>query len=642
MPRPVRPPVVPSTGGTGRTDNTTPVARPGTTTPTAPTTAPGRVTDGFGGTTPAARTGRAVPLADGLFLSGSGNFVSHAGQDKPITAAETGETLTRVAQLLEGGTNVFKSAGVTLAQKEAALTALTDAFKTGADASKFGGNKDQALQTRASAAPLMLDLAQSLDPSKPAEKALLGKVFEQYQKALETEPHGQLRTFMLFDLDRAKGTLPAEFRPTIDGLMREVAPLAPPYEEWFKNGNTNLKLEYYVGDGFWEEEVNAYVSKGFEKTENADGTVTLKKKMEKERQLNDGTVQKFVTDVELHMHNGPHEMFDKVNDPSVAGIVYSGHANYGREVPSHLAGAPEMNGAKAFFSLQCGGKGVHNALLEKFPDLQVVSSKNSSYGYQDRATLMNSLEGIAARLPWSQISTQNARSNSDNYYFPTDTLIARRSTDGDRDGRADAWDRVLNVNPFHPQADIEAQLTARKPDKSIDQLDGKGLSGAVFRFWRMAGYNQWAEHLKDQGVVGGGYYAGKQRDPLFKFDTVRGEDGRDVVKVSLNQHYAHASEEVLGAALHYELGKQEALKAGLPEKDARAAGLLMAAKALDIDTSYNDEDAWKALLKFNNLPPTVSLGDAMHANHEDETYSAGGARTLETFKKSLSDKNISL
>jgi hypothetical protein len=644
MPRPVRPPVVPPTGGTGRTD-TPATVRPGTTTPTAPTTpssAPGRVADGFGGTSPAARAGRAVPLADGLFLSASGNFVSHAGQDKPITAAETGETLTRVAQLLEGGTNVFQSAGVTLAQKEAALTALTEAFNTGADPAKFGGNKDQALQTRASSAPLMLDLAQSLDPSKPAEKALLGKVFEQYQKALETEPHGQLRSFMLFDLDRAKGALPAEFRSTIDGLMREVAPLAPPYEEWFKNGNTNLKLEYYVGDGFWEEEVSAYTSRGFTKTENADGTVTLKKQMEKERQLNDGTVQKFVTDVELHMHNGPHGLFDKVNDPSVAGIVYSGHANYGREVPSHLAGAPELNGAKAFFSLQCGGKGTHNALLEKFPDLQVVSSKNSSYGYQDRATLLNTLEGVAARLPWSQISTQNARSNSDNYYFPTDTLIARRSTDGDRDGRADAWDRVLNVNPFHPQADIDKQLTATRPEKSIEQLDGKALSGAVFRFWRMAGYNQWAEHLKDQGVVGGGYYAGKPRDPLFKFDKVRGEDGREVVKVAVNQHYAHASEEVLGAALHYELGKQEAQKAGLSERDARAAGLLMAAKALDIDTSYNDEDAWKALLKFNGLPSNISYGDAMHANHEDEHYSAGGAATLETFKKSLSDKNISL
>lgn len=642
MPRPVRPPAVPAAPGTGRTDHTAPVSTPSTPGRTTPTAGPGTVTDAFGGSAAPPRAGRPTPLADGLFLSASGNFVSRAGQDKAITAPELGETLTRVAQLLEEGTNVFRSPGVTLGQKEAALTALAEAFTTGADASKFGGNKEQALQTRASAAPLLLDLAQSLDPSKPAEKALLGRVVAEYQKALDSEPHGQLRSFMLFDLDRAKGALPLELRPTIDGLMREVAPLAPPYEEWFKNGNTNLKLEYYVGDGFWEEELSAYVAKGFTRTDNADGTVSLKKHFEKERQLNDGTTQKFVTDVELVMHNGPHGMFERMNDPGVAGVVYSGHANYGREVPSHLGSAPEMNGAKAFWSLQCGGKGVHNALLEKFPDLQVVSSKNSSYGYQDRATLLGSLEGIAARLPWSQISTQNANHNSDNYYFPTDTLISRRSTDGDRDGRADAWDRVLNVNPFHPQADIEAQLTPRNPERGLAELDGRALTGAVLRFWRMAGYNQWADHLKDQGVVGGGFFAGKRTDPLFKFDKVRGEDGREVVKVQVNQHYAHASEEVLGAALHYELGRQEAERAGLPAADAKAAGLLMAAKALDIDTSYNDGDAWKALLQFHGLPAAITHGDAMHANHEDEHFSAGGARTLETFKQTLASKNISL
>jgi hypothetical protein len=640
MPRPIRPTTVPTTPSTGRTDTTAPV-----TTPSVPsTTGPGRTTptDAFGGTRGTGRSAAATPVGEGVFLSSSGNFVSRAGQDKPVTAAEMGETLTRVAQLLEGGTNVFKAPGVTLAQKEAALTALNDAFTTGADPAKFGGNKDQALQTRASAAPLLLDLAQSLDPSKPAEKALLGRAFDQYKKALDTEPHGQLRTFMLFDLDRAKGALPAEFRSTIDGLMREVAPLAPPYEEWFKNGNTNFKLDYYVGDTFWEEEKAAYVAQGFLAKENPDGTVSIKKHYEKERTLNDGTKQKFVTDVELVMHNGPSGMFDHINDPSVSGIVYSGHADYGREVPSHLGGAPEMNGAKAFFALQCGGKGIQNALLEHYPDMQVVASKNSSYGYQDRATLMNAIEGIAGRLPWSAVSTKNASNNSDNYYFPSDTLIGRRATDGDRDGKADAWDRVLNVNPFHPQADIEAQLTPRKPDKSIEQLDGHALSGSVFRFWRMAGYNTWAEHLKDQGVVGGGFYAGKQRDPLFKFTTVKGEDGKDLVKAQVNQWYAHASEEVLGAALHFELGRDEAKKGGLSDKDAKAAGLLMAAKALDIDTAYDDEDAWKALLKFEGLPEKVSYQDAMTANHQSEEYSAGSPDTLETFKKSLAEKHIEL
>ncbi|MBS1150294.1 MAG: hypothetical protein H6Q89_1992 [Myxococcaceae bacterium] len=617
----------------------TPATRPGW---TAPTPAPGPVVDGFTPTRPGAAAAAAVKLAPEVFLSASGNFVSRAGQDKPLTAVELGDTLTRAAQSAEKGVNVFSAPGLGLPQKEAALASLTAAFATGRDPAKFGGNKDQALQTRASVGPLMLDLARSLDPGKPDQKALQDKVIGSYLKALETEPHGQLRNFLLFDLDRIKGSLPAEVRPTIDALMREVAPLAPPYEDWFKNGNTNFKLEYYVGDGFWEEEVNAYVTQGFKKTDNPDGTVTLTKHLERERTLNDGTTQKFVTDVELHMHNGPDGLFDQMNDPTVAGAVYSGHANYGREVPSHVASAPPMVGAKAFFSLQCGGKGTHNAVLDKFPDMQVVSSKNSSYGYQDRATLMNSIEGIANRLPWSAISTRNTSSNSDNYYFPTDTLIARRSIDGDRDGKADAWDRVLNVNPFHPQAEIDAQLTAKDPQRPVEQLDGRALTGAVLRFWRMAGYNQWADPLKDQGVVGGGFFAGKKTDPLFKVQEQQGEDGKPVLNVQVNSQYAHASEEVLGAALHYELGKQSALKAGLPEADAKAAGLLMAAKALDIDTGSNDSEAWKALLKFNQLPETITHHDAMEANHLDEHLSAGGARTVAAFQETLKAKGVAL
>ena len=97
-------------------------------------------------------------------------------------------------------------------------------------------------------------------------------------------------------------------------------------------------------------------------------------------------------------------------------------------------------------------------------------------------------------------------------------------------------------------------------------------------------------------------------------------------KVQVNSQYAHASEEVLGAALHYELGKQTALKAGLPEADAKAAGLLMAAKCLDIDTGNNDEEAWKAVLKFNGLPATITHEDAMAANHHYRPRSATAAK----------------
>ena len=653
MPRVRRPdaPVTPATPPAPSAPTTVPTA-PAATTPgwTAPAaTVIANAADGFATDRPGTprKPGAAaqVPLdpAGGLFLSKSGNFVLRSGQDKPVTPAEGGETLFRAAELSEGGRNLFLNPKITVDQKAAALASLTAAFNGANPATGATGfpTKDQALQTRASAAPLLIDLAKSLDPSRPAEAALQKQVVGEYLKLLGTEPHGLARNFMIYDLDRAKGQLPADVRPAIDTLMREVAPLTPPYDEWFKNGNKTVRLDYYVGDSFWEEEKAAYTSAGFTAKDNPDGTVTMTKQYSFDRPQNDGTTKHYDTTAELVMHNGPAGMFQNMGDPNVQGVVYSGHANYGREVPSHLAGSPQMKGAKAFFALQCGGKGVHNAMLEKYPDLQMVSSRNSSYGYQDRATLLNTLEGISRREPWTQISTKNER-NSDNYYFPTDTLISKRALDQDGDGKADAWDRVVNYNAFHPQETLSKQLTPTDPGKSPDELDGRALQGSVLRFWRMAGYNQWAEGMKDQGVVADGYFKGKKTDPLCKLTEVQGEDGKPVYKLQVNSMYAHASEEVLGAALHYELGRTFAEKGGLSKGDAKAAGLLMAAEALKIDTGDHEEETWKALLDYAKLPTGVKYSDAESANATNETYSAGAADTLKLFKDSLKAANLKL
>jgi hypothetical protein len=95
-------------------------------------------------------------------------------------------------------------------------------------------------------------------------------------------------------------------------------------------------------------------------------------------------------------------------------VIYSGHANYGRNVQSRLDGGAPLIGRKVFFGLQCGGKSVHNDLLAKYPELQIVQSRSSSYGGEDRRTLMNALEGFARRAAWADIAAENKRKSSDN------------------------------------------------------------------------------------------------------------------------------------------------------------------------------------------------------------------------------------
>lgn len=584
-----------------------------------------------------ARPAEVVPLTEdgGLFLSKTGNLVREAGLDRPRSAVELGDGLFRAAMLAEDGQNIFASPKITLEQKGLALASLVAAFNSAnADLPAAGGfqRREQALQVRACAAPLILDLAGTLSAAKPAEAELQRRALDQYLKLLESEKHGLARNFMIFDLDRSKAALPADVRPLVAGLMNEVAPSKPFYDDWFKNGNNTVRVDYHVGNGFWEEETAFYIGQGFARRDNPDGTMTLSKKM-----VENGVETNF----ELKMYNGPGAIFRKMNDPNTHIVVYSGHANYGRTVSSRLgAGAPQI-GNKVFFGLQCGGKGVHNEILEKYPSLQVVQSKNSSYGHQDRWTLLNSLVGISKRAGWEEISRQNIRENSDNYYFPTDTLVKKRAEDQDGDGIADAWDRVVSYNRFSAHGSVGEELSPRDPGHDARELDGRNLEGALNRFLRIAGYNEWNEGLQNQRVLTDGFYNGKAEDPALKLDAVQEADGT-IYRVRINKHYAHASEETLGALLCYEVGRAECARQGLSAADAKGAALLMTAKCLDVDDGNLDQEIWKALLAYAKLPAGISFSDALGSAKEDHDMSAGTARTLESLRGKLRARNIAL
>jgi len=595
---------------------------------------------------PTTASSREVKLgSDGsgdLYLSPAGHFVGSAGQEAPANPLQAGEALFRAAQLSENDTNLFARDGISLDQKRAALTALT-AASDGAAAEDFGRagyqTKEQAQQVRASAAPLILDLAKSCDPSKPDQKALRDEAVSQYLRLLGTEPNGANRNFMIYDLDRAKTAMP-EVRPVADRLMNEVAPLKPPYDSWFKDGNKKVRVDYHVGDGFWDEERNYYKSQGFTQKDNRDGTSTLSKTFVDEKRLPNGRTERVETPVELVMHNGTSDMFKKMDDPGVQMVVYSGHANYGREVPSHVADGTPMRGDKVFAGFQCGGKGTQNAIADRYPDMQHVQSKNSSYGYQDRQTMMNMLEGISRRESWASMSKTNQDNNSSNYYFPSDTYINKRALDRDHDGKVDDLDRVVNYNHFRPDAPIETQLTPTDPGKPADQLDGQPLHNSVLRFHRMAGYNSWLHDYKDQKVLNDGYFDGGATDPLYRLQKEQRSDGAEIYRLQVNKQYAHANEEVLGAALHYELGRKFAAEQGLDDKDAKLAGLAMATKALDVDNGASESAAFKTLLKYAGLPKDIDYYDMITACHSDSDNDAGSPQVLAKMKETLRDKHI--
>jgi hypothetical protein len=579
-----------------------------------------------------------VQLGNGkdVFLSKSGNLVGRPGQDRAANAIELGEVMLRLATLEEGGAELFKNPKIVLAQKELAIQALVGAFQ-GALGEMPGNNgyqnKQQMLQARSASAPLLLDLALSLDDANPAEAAVKKKALDDYLRCLKAETHGLNRNFMIYDLDRVLDQLPREVRAVAGALMAEIDPTNPPYEEWFKNGNTTLRIDYSVGNGFWDEELADYVAHGFARKDNADGTVTLSKKL-----VNNGVE----TNVEMKMYNGPNGIFRKMNDPSTQIVIYSGHADYGRNVQRQLQNGTPQIGAKVFFGLQCGGKGVHNDLLARYPDLQVVQSRNSSYGGEDRRTLMNALDGFARRATWIDMSSENSRNNSDNYYYPSDTRFQKKAEDLDGDGKADLWDRVVSYNSFRPQAELQKQLSPIDPGQPAALLEGRPIHGALARFHRIAGYNEWAEELQDQRFINHGYYEGTKEDPIVRVKELDADEEGPRFRVDVNKLYAHATEETLGAALHFVLGRFCAEREGLNAGDAKGSGLLMAAKCLSIDNGSVEQEVWKALLACFGLPAGISYSDTLSIAKKDDNMSAGTSATLRALKESLQARGLAL
>lgn len=590
--------------------------------------------------TPAPDAARRAPAREfkidgGLFLSGAGYLVTKAGQQQPPTAIEMGDALYQAAnRYAERDVNLFAKPGISTEHKALALTALQLGFNSTLNQVPVAGgfqNDEQRLQLRSCAAPLMLDLAVST-ANTAAGRALRTRALQTYFDCLKTETNGNNRNFMVYDLERKKAQLPAEVRPVIADLMKEVAQTDPPYTKWFANGNNKLVIDYNVGAGFWEEETQFWINQGFVRRDNPDGSMTLSKELEA-----DGQKTKF----ELVMRNGPDAMFQRMDDPNVHIVVYSGHANYGRNVLNRIDAGKPLAGAKVFFGLQCGGKFVHNAILDKYADLQVVQSKNSSYGHQDRYTLLHAIEGFAKRQSWAQISDKNRRENSDNYYFPSDALTRKKAEDRDHDGITDAWDRVVQHNAFKPQAGIDRELTPQDPGVAADRIDGRGLSAALQRFLRVAGYNDYAEALQNQRVLTDGFFEGGAQAPVFELKETRDAEG-PLQLVSVNKFYAHSSESTFGALLSYRLGKQAAEGERVAPDLAKANGLVMAAKCLDIDTTNYDQQIWRALLKFEGLPQNLRFEDALAAAKADEHMTAGTRANVRAYLDQLKAGGVQL
>ncbi|TNE47596.1 MAG: hypothetical protein EP343_18735 [Deltaproteobacteria bacterium] len=577
-------------------------------------------------------------------LTPSGHIATPNGQE-PTTPKEIGDGLFRAASLIDDVSgNLFDNIQATMPLKEKMLDNLVSSMETAAPGQVADGlDETQTLQMRSSAATTMLELMTSSTNNTPEFQT---QVFEQYEAAVQKETNPLLKDSMVFNLHRLQDTLPAELQERVGGLMETVAPTKPPYDAWFADGDSTVKIAFAAGHESYQDGIDRLKGEGFEVASQSHGKTTLTKTVER-----NGVETTF----EINMRNYSSDMYAEMNDPDVDIQMYSGHSNWGRNVRSSLKNAPEGTGKnKLILTDLCVGKGEIQMTRDKYPEAHLITTHNSSYfrpGQDSEGihALLNVMDGIADRKGYSDMAEATRLDNpwkwthersgvDNNFIFPTDLETRRRVLDQDHDGQADVFDRMVNFNTFDVETDTAREFEAIVPSRDTEELVGTKIHFASQTINRMTIYSGVMKDTNSAGeVVPGGYFTPEEgEDRLFRFEKVE-MNGEPTVRMTMNADFAHMSEEALRMAASYEYAmyKVDEGDISLNPEQAKMNAMIFASHSLYTDAGHRDSTVWKEFLTAYNLPD-VSRSDVESAKSADDHYYSGSRASLTSLWGKLS------
>jgi hypothetical protein len=524
-----------------------------------------------------------------------------------------------------------------------------------------GLDKNQALQLRASAGAVLLDLMNS-----SSEPALRGQIAQTYQSLVKAETDPRLRENLIFHLSNSAAAQSGDVKAIADTLLKELAPTSPPYDKWFANGNKTVKLSWTVGEGeFWKGFTNFLKTNGFKAVgaENEYGVSTYEAKINKP-----GVGE---TTFRIDVRQGGTNILAPMNDPGVQVVGYDGHSNWGRNMTASVKNGPEAPNAgdgKLLFYNLCVGKGVLDRVKEKYGNTQTVTTYAASNFYTDAngqmtrgeggQALIALVKGISERADWTKLhKDMNAAADIgygrtwDNYITPISTQVREKVLDRDNDGQADYLDKHFNYSTFKVPEDTAREFQPVKQSRDASVLDGTKVLVSANMINTLAEFSGILDRVNpDSRVIAGGWYEPKMGEAkdVVRFTEQKGKDGKPEYVMTFNARYSHMSEEAMRATTAYEFNRwmQDTGKLRMDPVDAKLAGMLAFGQSLAVDEGYRDREVWGNFLKRYNLPETISLSQvssalAAHTGHNYAGDSAGianlkqaiGAAALDALKR---------
>lgn len=619
----------------------------------------GRDSSGAGGPVD---TGEVLTLAPDLYWLPHGPLSTRPDHTPDSTRVEPlGDVLYRAARLIDD----LPADGRLFETDEPGRAAelqsqLSAAVRLGADPPP-GTASRQALQLRSSGFTCLVHLIECLPNDGPPGDASL----EAEQAALRfarEETHPALSEGFAYALHRVRGTLTAEGRAAADTLYDARVPTAPPYGAWFgeagedgDDGPPTLVVHWSAGrgsEGFYRGTVELLERAGFELEDGeeagASGPAWFR------RDFGGELV------VRLRLKEYASDVFASMDDPGVHVVGYDGHSDIGRNMRRSLRRAPDMQGAKLVFYGLCAGKDALFRVRARYPEAQILTSFNSSYfrtaegpdgqrrmvESENFNALMEVLRGIVERDDWAAIREAirknaippywrrlHALPGGMNYITPIDTGLTASVLDSDRDGQADALDRVIDFNAFDVVDDTAAEFTARDPGHPPHALDGTDVHIAANVCNTAMLYNPLTKKYNARGRIVGGGYADFGLEPGIVRVVDLELDGEPAWALEVSHRYAHMSEEALRAVALYAWNAHVAGRpaeagaidgtyrerwrsstwrdaAGRPDLvDVRLMGLTLAMFTLTYDMNEGfaglhrrDVQIWEGLLRLHHLP----------------------------------------
>lgn len=587
-----------------------------------------------------------------VYLSANGVFTTNADGSPPRTLLDSGEAVFRAAEAADNSrTPLLANASKEVRGKVFEQLKVTLAQVPADGQPPAGLDANQTLQTRASAAGVLLDLINASPEAEVRGPAL--KTFEALVRA-ETDP--RLRENLIFHLSNAEAVKFPEVKALSDVLLKQLAPTSPPYEKWFANGKKDVTLSWTVGQGeFWKGFTTYLKNNGFKPVgaENEYGVTTY------EATINKPGVGE--TKFRIAVHQGGTDILTPMNDPNVNVIGYDGHSNWGRNMTASVRNGPSTadagDGKLVFYNL-CVGKGVLDRVKEKYGNAQVVTTYAASNFYTDAQgqmtrgegvqALMALVNGIASRADWNQLHTSMNKAADigwgrtwDNYITPISTQSREKVLDRDNDGQADYLDKHFNYSTFKVPEDTAREFAPVKQERPSTVLDGTKVLVSANMVNTLSEFSGILDRANpDSKVIAGGWYEPKPGEPkdLVRFTEQKGKDGKTEYVMTVNARYSHMSEEAMRAITAFEFNRfmQDTGKLRMTPEDAKLAGIAVFAQSLAVDEGYRDGDVFKNFLKRYNLPETITLSQVSSAlgQHTGHNY-AGDTAVVNALKAAI-------